>query len=189
MKTGHCLTGLYLHWTKGRCWWCPHRTQTRGHLFKVCPEWKAQQKILWAEVWEEAGSGKSPFKVWDLLADGRCSQAVLGFLSTTDVGRLVPAEEGAASAGSGKRSGRRRPKELGGEGEEQPPFMAQERSREWVTAFLCSFLCLSLAISSVWHTSHLLGQAWAEGKGELATCHLRADYGRQTWAVCTSPST
>ena len=36
---------------------------------------------------------KSRWKIWDLLADRRCSQAVLDFLSTTDVGRLVPAEE------------------------------------------------------------------------------------------------
>jgi Zn finger protein HypA/HybF involved in hydrogenase expression len=46
LKTGHCLTGQYLHWTKNRpsaqCWWCRYRTQTRNHLFKVCPEWKAQ---------------------------------------------------------------------------------------------------------------------------------------------------
>jgi len=33
----------------------------------------------------------------DLLADGRCSKAVLDFLSTTDVGRLVPAEEDVGS--------------------------------------------------------------------------------------------
>ena len=32
----------------------------------------------------------------DLLADGRCSRAVLDFLSTTDVGRRVPVEEGDA---------------------------------------------------------------------------------------------
>jgi len=24
--------------------------QTWDHLFKVCPEWRAQQKVLWAEV-------------------------------------------------------------------------------------------------------------------------------------------
>ena len=29
----------------------------------------------------------------DLLADGRCSRAVLDFLATTEVGRRVPAEE------------------------------------------------------------------------------------------------
>jgi hypothetical protein len=41
--------------------------------------------------------GKDRFKIHDLFADERCSKAILGFLSTTDVGRLVPvmAEEGA----------------------------------------------------------------------------------------------
>ena len=39
--------------------------------------------------------GKGPVR--DLLADGRCSQAALDFLSTTDAGRLVPAEEDAGS--------------------------------------------------------------------------------------------
>jgi len=53
-----------------RCW-CP--TQTWDHLFKVCLEWKAQQKILWAEVWKESGRGKSRFTIRDLLAHGRCS--------------------------------------------------------------------------------------------------------------------
>jgi len=43
------------------------------------------------------GRGKDRFKIRDLLADGRCSQAVLDFLSTTDVGRLAPAEEDAES--------------------------------------------------------------------------------------------
>jgi hypothetical protein len=57
-----------------RCWWCRYRTQTRDHLFKVCPERKAQQKILWAEVREE--SGKSRCKIQDLLANGRSNQAV-----------------------------------------------------------------------------------------------------------------
>jgi len=63
IKTGHCLTGEYLHWAKDRptpqCWWCRYQNQTREHLFKVCPEWKAQQKILWAEVWKETGKWKS----------------------------------------------------------------------------------------------------------------------------------
>jgi len=31
--------------------------------------------------------------VWDELADGRCSQVVLDFLLTTDVGRQVPVVE------------------------------------------------------------------------------------------------
>jgi ribonuclease HI len=62
-----------LHWTKNRtspqCWWCRYPTQTREHLFKVNPEWKAQQKILWVEVREETGRWKSRWKIRDLLAD------------------------------------------------------------------------------------------------------------------------
>jgi len=89
MKTGPCLAGQYPQWTKNRptaqCWWCRHRTQTRDH-FKECPEWKPQQKILWEEVLKEMGR----WKVRDLLAGGRCNRAVLDFLASTDVGRLVP---------------------------------------------------------------------------------------------------
>jgi len=58
----------------------------------VRPEWKAQQKILWAEVRKETVRWKDGWKIWDFLADERCGQAVLDFLSTTDVGRRVPAE-------------------------------------------------------------------------------------------------
>ena len=103
IKTGHCLTGQYLNWTKNRptpqCW-CRYQTQTRDHLFKECPEWKPQQKILWAEVKKETGRWKDRWKVRDLLADGGCSRAVLDFLSTTDVGRRVPGveEDDAVSA-------------------------------------------------------------------------------------------
>ena len=45
------------------------------------PKWKAQQEILWVELQEESGSRKSRLKIRDLLADGRRSQAVLGFFS------------------------------------------------------------------------------------------------------------
>jgi len=63
----------------------------------VCPEWKGQQKILWAEMQKETCSWKGRFTAWDLLADKKCSQAVLDFISITDVGRLAPAEEDAGS--------------------------------------------------------------------------------------------
>ena len=36
------------------------------------------------------------WKIRDLLADERCSQAILDFLASTDVGRRVPAEENDA---------------------------------------------------------------------------------------------
>jgi hypothetical protein len=40
----------------------------------------------------ESGRGKNRFKIRDLFADERCSQAVLDFLSTTDAGRRVGLE-------------------------------------------------------------------------------------------------
>jgi len=50
LKTGHCLTGKYLRWTKNwltaQCWWCRYRTETREHLFKACLEWEARRKVL-----------------------------------------------------------------------------------------------------------------------------------------------
>jgi len=99
-----------------------------------------QQKILWAEVRKATGRWKSRWKIRDLLADERCGQAVLDFLSTTDVGRLVPPkEEGdAGSEVSEWEHGERREREeerreeaevLGavdelGAGEELPLFLA-----------------------------------------------------------------
>ena len=56
-------------------------------------EWKAQQKILWTEVRKETVRWKDRWKIRDLLADERCRRAVLGFLTSSDVGRRVPAEE------------------------------------------------------------------------------------------------
>jgi len=58
---------------------------------------KERQKILWAEVRKETRRWKSRWKSRDLFADAMCGQAVLDSLSSTDVGRLVPAvEEGDA---------------------------------------------------------------------------------------------
>ena len=46
--------GTYLQWTTRRpdakCLWCNFKIQTREHLFKNCPQWKSQQKALWAVV-------------------------------------------------------------------------------------------------------------------------------------------
>ena len=98
------MTYLPLSWAKVRpdaqCWWCKCPSQTRDHLFKVCPEWKVQQKTLLAEVLKETKRWKSRWMVRDLLADGRCVRAVLDFLSSTDVGRLAPPLEEEGDAGS-----------------------------------------------------------------------------------------
>ena len=46
---------------------------------------------------EESWEGKSRWRIWGLLAGGRCGREELDFLSATDVGRLVPAEGDAGS--------------------------------------------------------------------------------------------
>jgi ribonuclease HI len=103
LKTGHCLTGEYLCWTKSRptpqCWWCRCPRQTRHHLLKRCPRWKKEQRILWEEVYKETGRGRERWKAHELFAESECSQSVLDFLSSTDVGKIVPAveEDGAGS--------------------------------------------------------------------------------------------
>jgi hypothetical protein len=191
LKTGHCLTGQYLNWKKKRptaqCWWCPYRTQTREYCFKVCPAWKEQQGILWAEVRKETGRWKSRWKVQDLLADERCSRAVLDFLATTDVGRLVPAPaEGIRRAS--RRNGNSGSGESGRRREEQrlrswapgprnrcfsarsPLWYLQENSRgRGPLSFVCPF-----CHSSFFHFGALtifLGTAWAEGTRKLASCN------------------
>jgi len=72
---------------------------------------ESQQKTLWATVLEETrklpGSTRSRDRtnIAELLADQRCSQAVLTFLATTDVGRtsgppVADEKEDAASEAS-----------------------------------------------------------------------------------------
>jgi len=77
LKTGHCRTSQYLKWTKNsetaECRWRHYKTQTREHLFKNCGKWKMQQKILWAEVWEETGRGKNRFTIRNLFTHQPCT--------------------------------------------------------------------------------------------------------------------
>ena len=82
--------------------------------------------------------GEAPVKQDpELLADERCSQAVLDFISATDVGRLFPAEEAARSevpewSVAEREQERREGREVGA-GEEvtlflpTPSFMASAR--------------------------------------------------------------
>jgi len=102
LKSGHALTGVYLKSVDNRpddhCWWCdPDNNcgtqQTRDHLFKHCPRGEDQQAQLWARVKKETKKGKRKWRVGDLLADERCSPAVLDFLRTTYVGRAAPQVE------------------------------------------------------------------------------------------------
>ena len=49
---------------------------------------------MWEKVKKETGRWKSRWKIRDLFADPRCSQAILGFLASTQVvGRRVPTPE------------------------------------------------------------------------------------------------
>jgi hypothetical protein len=198
-----------LHWSKVRpttqCWWCQGATQTRDHFFKVCPMWKGQRKILWAEARKETGRRQSWWNIRDLLADERYGQAVLDFLTSTDVGRLVPAVE-AGDAGSDVsewelRELREREDELraeaavlGAEDElgdweglplsypRPPSWHRRARSRGWVTLFFGTSFVIFLG-------AHLLslGQAWAEGKRELATSRHRANSGQEYGPYIASP--
>jgi len=47
----------------------PRKRETTSS--RCCPEWKMQQKILWAEVLKETKRWTSRRTVRDLLADGR----------------------------------------------------------------------------------------------------------------------
>ena len=59
---------------------------------KRCPRWKKEQKDLWEEVWKETRKGREWWKVHELFAERTCSQALLDFLSSTDIGKIMPAD-------------------------------------------------------------------------------------------------
>jgi len=174
MKTGHCLSEQH---TSGR------RTapllsaggagvrRRRGTTFKVCPEWKAQQKVLWAEVRKESGRRKYRFTIRDLLVDGRCSRSVLVFLSTMEVGGLGPAEEDAGCEVSEwelrewEKERRVEAEELGaGEGTAVPPGALLVCGRGVGGGagyvFLCSFFVRVIFLCGSIDARHIfLGQA------------------------------
>ena len=121
---------------------------------------------------------------------------MLDFLTSTDVGRLVPplekSDNGSQVSEWELRERREREEEREAEAEERgaagelgageelplflpmPPFMASAEE-EWgrVAVSLCLFFC------SFFNLLSLFGQAWAEGKGELAMCRHRADCGQE----------
>jgi len=96
-------------------------------------------------VWKETGKGREWWKVHELFTERTCSQALLDFLSLTDIGKIVPVEEGddAESEASEWKLWERAEQEeerrvevetLGMEVEEPPlflptpPFMASEEA-------------------------------------------------------------
>ena len=75
---------------------------SRAHV-QGLPAMESQQKTLWATVRRRPRNfrGRDRTKIAELFADERCSQAILGFLATTDVGRTSGppvAEEGEGRA-------------------------------------------------------------------------------------------
>ena len=66
-------------------------TRRETHLFKHCYKWKYQQAAMWAS--QGGGEEEAEVARGDLLADDRCSPAVLDFLRSTHVGRTAPPVE------------------------------------------------------------------------------------------------
>jgi len=143
---------------------------------------------------EGAWEVDSQWKILGFLADGRCSQAVLDFLSAIDVGRRVPAGEGTESGASEWELQKRRERgggggggaeELGATGElgaggelhlllPAPSFTASVDGlwRQAALSFV-SFFCLSrsLGFSSfviyLVHTSSSWDRSGRRAKGSL----------------------
>ena len=113
---------------------------------------------------KETRKCKSRWKIQDLLADGRCSQAVLDFLTTTSVGKIVPtAEEDVGSEASEWELRERMEREeessteaeaLGTEEEGTPgknprssfPPPRSWHRREWSRGEVALFLCFLLFV-------------------------------------------
>jgi hypothetical protein len=97
LKAGHALTGQYLNWIGSKeddmCWWCckPGVIQTREHLLRWHYLEKAAENPL--EGSTSTKRGRDRFCIADLFADGRCTEAILEFLETTDIGRKAREEE------------------------------------------------------------------------------------------------
>ena len=178
VKTGHCLSGKYLHWTKNRatpqCWWCRYPNQTREHL-KVCPEWKAQQKILWAEVKEETREVEGQVEDPGPAGGREVQLGSAGIPNFYGWGRPVPAEgEDTVSEMLGAKLREREEVQGGGGGEQPlfptPDFMASADEDQGAGhGARCSLFCFSFVVSLVRFTFSS-SQAWAGGKGVLTTC-------------------
>jgi len=112
LKSGHALIAKYLlRMGKRRdmkCWWCGHEYQTRDHLFKWCKRRKREQKRLWVDGQEGEEGYEGVEKVLKkpkislpmslVFAEEKCSQALLDFLSCTDVGRISGVVEEAENS-------------------------------------------------------------------------------------------
>jgi len=112
LKSGHALIAKYLlrigKRSDMKCWWCGHKYQTRDHLFKWCKRWKREQKRLWVDGQEGEDGYDGVEKVLKkpkislpmslVFAEEKCTQALLDFLSCTDVGRISGVVEEAENS-------------------------------------------------------------------------------------------
>jgi len=165
LKTGHCLTGQYLEWTARRpdtkCWWCQY-IQTREHLSRTAPSGGASRKPSRQPLKEtrelpDPTRGRDRTKIAELLADERCSQAVLVFLATRR-------REDVRPIGSRRRirRGREASEWEYREREEQLAFLREEEERLGL-GFSRSFVVFS-ALSSVFHIPYIF---WRSASGRL----------------------
>jgi len=144
---------------------------------------------------------EEPVEIRDLLADERCGRAVLDFLSSTNVGRLVAPleandtgrkvsewelwerweqeEERRADAETlGLRTNRAR--RIRSSFPRARSWNRQRWDRGGVRFLLCSPLYFPCVISFL--RSRLSRQDRAEGQGEHGTYRRRADSGQENWA-------
>jgi len=173
LKTGHCLTGQYLRWTKdgttAKCGWCSYKVQTREHLLKKRPRWKPQQKTLWVEVWRETGREKNRFKIRDLFVDERCTRPILDFLRTIEVGRRVE-PRGASKIAQSQDS------EWEDEEEQKSGNVLGSDGGKFAFPFVRPFsLSFIFALSFLMSVEAGIGQAGARG---VTACRLRTARGR-----------
>jgi ribonuclease HI len=92
IKTGHALIGPHLKRIKksedDTCWWCNRGVvQSREHLFKYCQHWRIAQNELWRAVKQACGRGRRTTSIKDLFGDRRCSEPIIQFLRSTEIGR------------------------------------------------------------------------------------------------------
>ena len=85
---------------------------------------------MWEEVYKETGRGRWRWKAHELFAESECSQAVLDFLSSTDIGKTVPAVEGGDAGSEASEGELRERREREGEREAEAEALNAEDERD-----------------------------------------------------------
>jgi hypothetical protein len=162
-----------------------HTERKRGNTASRCPRRGRQQKTLWAEVRKVTGRWKIRWKVLDLLADERCSRAVLDFLANTDVGgwfrprwrRTRRLRRQSGYSGSGETERRRGEQMLMGWAPRLRNPFSSPRPLSW---HLRRRSENALLFDSSFLLPFIMGKGCADARRKLATCRHRADSGEET---------